>query len=244
MPAPASPATATSSSINIPRRSRNSDKYPRALYGKHGCVSRVGERARRGKEERAAVILLLPNRPPLPHLLPLVPTQVLRPRRAAPSVQLQRRRHGLRHLLPRQRPGSRPPGPGCRGQEVSVGGREGRWRKGRTRRVYTEYLFPYTYRHRAAAEALDASLCECDNRLQVRLCSPPPLPPFLLFLLLTQPPSPPSLSPSLPQETATKVVALVDRFKLSLPFPLRLDRNHGSESLEVGEGGSEGGRDG
>ncbi|GAB5035155.1 Hypothetical protein NocV09_02400310 [Nannochloropsis oceanica] len=61
------------------------------------------------------------------------------------------------------------------------------------------FLAAGSKKHHAVAESLDASLCECDNRLQ---------------------------------DIATKVVTLVDRFKLSLPVPLRLDRNHGSESLE------------
>lgn len=35
------------------------------------------------------------------------------------------------------------------------------------------------------------------------------------------------------QEAATRAAALVDRLRLALPAPLRIDRNHGSESLEV-----------
>jgi len=96
------------------------------------------------------------------------------------------------------------------------------------------------HRHHAVAESLDASLCECDNRLQVRFFTSSP---SLHSLHLNPNPSP-SFAPSLIQDIATKVVTLVDRFKLSLPVPLRLDRNHGSESLEVGESGREAGREG
>jgi len=173
--------------------------------------------------------------------------KVLRLGRTASPVQLQGGRHGICHFLPRQRPGRRPPGPGGGRQEVSAGGREG-GRGGRTLYVFKNSGKKCTLI--VIATNPQAPCCRRGpGRFPLRVRQPAagtsPLRPRFLPSL---PPSHPSTLPSLPpypQETATKVVGLVDRFKLLLPLPLRLDRNHGSESLEVGrEGRREGGREG